>query len=197
MQEKLSSLESRSLALVLALGALGRRLGVTPRRAERAGAIYDPHAQQWDRNYAERYSEWAARWCVDSRRRNNAGAGAVIGGVMGAIIGSSVAGSGNRGAGAVAGGALGAMTGAAVGSSTSAPSNACPPGFVVRSGAPAFRFGVGYTAGAVVGPSWYNPWFWTGDRWVYRPYRYWYWNNQAYWRPGTRHGRWNYRYRRW
>ena len=52
-------------------------------------------------------------------------------------------------------------------------------------------------AAAVSGPSWYSPWFWTGDRWVFRPYRYWWWDNQGFWQPGWRHGRWSYSYRRW
>jgi len=214
MQEKLSSLGARRLATLLTVGALatageaaaqpgGPRpppgtFAPPPPGAEGPGAIYDRRSQLWDRDHAQRRAEWAARYCVDARRRNNAGAGAVIGGVMGAIIGSNVAGSGSRGAGTVAGGALGAMAGAAVGSSTTPTrSDACPPGFVVIAGAPAFRFGPGFSAAAVSGPSWYSPWFWTGDRWVFRPYRYWWWDNQGFWQPGWRHGRWSYSYRRW
>ena len=216
MQQKSSSLGARSLASLLAVGALvaagdataqpgGPRpppgtFAVPPPGAEMPGAIYDRQSQLWDRDHAERRAEWAARNCV-SQRRNNAGPGAVFGGVMGAIIGSNVAGSGSRGAGAVAGGALGAMAGAAIGSNTSSGSaigsDACPPGFVVRAGAPNFRLGPGFSAAVVSGPSWYNPWFWTGDRWVFRPYRYWWWNNQSFWQPGWRHGRWSYNYRRW
>ena len=73
----------------------------------------------------------------------------------------------------------------------------CPPGYYVRSGAPAFAYGGG-GYGVVVGPSWYNPWIWYSGRWVYRPYRYWYFNNGgAYWRPGWRPGHYEYHYRRW
>jgi hypothetical protein len=166
-----------------------------PPDAEGPGATYDPRAQLYDREYAQRYSEWAAQNCID--RRNNTIAGAAIGGVFGALLGAGVAGHHDRGAGAVIGGALGATTGAALG----ANSAACPPGYAVRAGAPAFAappvYGYAYPPQVVYGPAWYNPWIWSGGAWVYRPYRYWYWSNGAYWRPGYHPGHWRYRYRRW
>jgi hypothetical protein len=167
-----------------------------PPGAEASGSSYDDQSQQYDRDYADRYSRWAADNCVD-RRNNNTAAGAIIGGVLGAIIGSNASGRHDRGAGTVVGGALGATAGAAIGANSGA-SAACPPGYMVRSGAPVFAYGgPAYPPEVVYGPGWYNPWVWAGGRWVYRPYRYWYWNNRAYWRPGWRAGPYAYRYRRW
>jgi hypothetical protein len=138
---------------------------------------YDYRYQQYDRDYAGRYSAWAAENCID-RRNNNTAAGAIIGGVLGAVIGSGVAGHHERGEGAVVGGVLGAGAGAAIGSSSS-DSRGCPPGYYVRAGAPAFYYG---GPAVVVAPSWYNPWAWSGGHWIYHPYREWYYNHPAYWR---------------
>jgi hypothetical protein len=164
-----------------------------PPEAQMAGA-YDERTQQSDREYAQRYSEWAAQNCVD-RRHNNTAAGAVIGGILGAVIGGNVAGRGEHFGGAVVGGALGATAGAAVGSA-STDTRGCPPGYAIRVGAPAFYYGApGYGYGYA--PGWYNPWVWSGGVWVYRPYRAWYWGHPRYWRPGF-HGRaWRDRYHRW
>ena len=163
-----------------------------PTGSEASGSTYDQGAQQYDRAYANQYAHWAAQNCVD--QRSNTAAGAAIGGVLGAVLGSSVAGRGSHVAGAVAGGALGATAGAAVGASSS---TACPPGYVVAPGAPAFYSGPAYPAEVVYGPAWYQPWVWVDGRWVYRPYRYWYWTNHAYWAPGWRAGPWSYHFRRW
>jgi hypothetical protein len=147
------------------------------------GGAYDQQAEQADQAYAEQYSRWSAQNCVD-RQNNNTAAGAVIGGVLGAALGAA-AGGRNPGAGAAVGGLLGAGTGAAIGS-TSSPGGGCPPGYVIRAGAPAFYWG----GPAVVGwaPAWYHPWVWAGGRWVYHPYRSWYWGHRTYWHPGW-HGR--------
>ncbi len=167
-----------------------------PQGYDRPGAVYDDRAQRYDRDYADRYSRWAADYCVD-RRNDNTASGAVIGGVLGAIVGSGMAGRHDRGGGALLGGVLGAGAGAAIGSVSGGREGGCPPGYYVRSGAPAFAYGGG-GYGVVVGPSWYNPWIWYSGRWVYRPYRYWYFNNGgAYWRPGWRPGHYEYHYRRW
>jgi hypothetical protein len=164
-----------------------------PAGSETAGSTYDQRAQQYDRAYADQYSRWAAQNCID--QRNNTVAGAAIGGVLGAVLGSSVAGHGAHAAGAVAGGALGATAGAVIGSNAT---NACPPGYVVAPGAPAFYDAdPAYPVEVVYGPAWYQPWVWVDGRWVYRPYRYWYWTNQAYWRPNWRPGPWRYHYHRW
>jgi len=167
-----------------------------PPGAEAPGSAYDDRAQQYDHDYADRYSQWAAQYCVD-RRNNNTAAGAVIGGVLGAVIGSGLSGRHDRGGGAFAGALVGGTAGAAIGSSSS-PGGNCPPGYIVRAGAPGFAYAGGpYDPGVVAGPSWYNPWIWSGGAWVYRPYRYWYWQNRGYWRPGWRAGAYRYHYRPW
>jgi hypothetical protein len=141
-------------------------------------------ARSEDEAYRRSAEGWAARNCY--RKGDNAAGGAIIGGILGAMIGSSVAGHGNHASGAVVGGAVGAMTGAAIGASSTSPG--CPPGYVVREDAPPFYFngfsgGYGYAA-----PPGYRPWIWTSGRWVYRPYpyhRYWY---RSHWRARRRYG---------
>jgi hypothetical protein len=165
-----------------------------PPGAEGPGSTYDGDAQRYDRAYADRYSRWAARYCVD--RRTNAAAGAAIGGVLGAVLGAGLSGRGSHAAGAFAGGALGAVAGGALGAS-SGNGPTCPPGYVVEPGAPPFAYPAPYPAEVVYGPSWYQPWVFVGGAWVYRPYRYWYWNHAPYWRPGWRPGYWRYHYRHW
>ena len=157
------------------------------------GPSYDPRAEQYDRDYADRYQDWAARYCID-RRNNNTAAGAVIGGVLGALVGSSVAGHHDRGEGAVVGGLVGAGAGAAIGSSSNPDSSVCPPGYAVAPGAPAFAYAPPAYAPVVVAPAWYNPWVFAGGRWTYRPYRYWYYGHPDYWRG---RGRDRYERRQW
>lgn len=152
-----------------------------PTGSEAAGSTYDPNAQDADRAYANQYSRWAARYCVD--KRNNEVAGAAIGGVFGALLGSGLAGRGAHVGGAVVGGALGATAGATIGADAK-PGAACPPGYVVAPGAPVFVYtGPQLPPAVVYGPNWYQPWAWVDGRWGYRPYRYWYWGHRAYWRP--------------
>ncbi|MDR3508098.1 MAG: glycine zipper 2TM domain-containing protein [Caulobacteraceae bacterium] len=145
-----------------------------------------PSAQEEDRRYAEAVQRWAAESCIDQRNQNQA-AGAVIGGVLGAILGSSVSGRHDRGAGMVVGGALGAIAGSAIGASATSPG--CPPGYGVRPGAPPFEppvFGGGV---AYVAPPGYRPWIWNDGRWGYRPYpyhRYWYHYEQRHYRGDRR-----------
>ena len=166
-----------------------------PGYTDDGSAYYDDRAQQYDRDYADRYSAWAAQNCVNERN-NNAAAGAIIGGVLGAVVGSNAAGRHNRTGGAIVGGAIGATAGASIGANSGRGAY-CPPGYVVRSGAPAFVYaGPGYGT-YYAGPGWYNPWVFTGGRYVYRPYRYWYWHHKNYWKPGWRAKPWKYRYRRW
>jgi hypothetical protein len=142
---------------------------------------YDERTQAYDRDYAARYSAWAAQNCID-RRNNNTAAGAIIGGVLGAVIGGNIAGRGEHFGGAVVGGALGATAGAAIGSS-STDTRGCPPGYYIRAGAPGFYYTGPYVGVApVYAPGWYNPWFWDGGHYIYRPYRSWYWRHPAYWR---------------
>src|SRR5665213_822709 len=60
---------------------------------DNGAAAYDDQSQQADQDYAQRYSSWAAQYCVD-QRNNNTAAGAIIGGVFGAVLGSAIAGRG-------------------------------------------------------------------------------------------------------
>ena len=146
-----------------------------------ANSTYDDRAQQRDQAYADSYSRWADRYCVQ-QRQNDAAAGAVVGGVLGALLGSGIAGRGNHTGGAIVGGAVGATAGAAIGANSGSQSS-CPQGYVVTNDAPAFYY-QGYTP--VYGPSWYNPWIFVGGRWTYRPYRAWYYNHPSYWRRDDR-----------
>ena len=149
---------------------------------------YAPQPDE-DRRYEAYAEDWSQRYCV--KAQNNAGAGAVIGGLFGALLGSGIAGRHDRGAGAVLGGVAGAAGGAAIGStSRDATSPGCPPGFVVRRDAPAFYYPAGpyyYAA-----PVWYRPWIFYDGRWSYRPYPYhvWYYE-RGYGGPygGRRHYR--------
>ena len=129
-----------------------------------------PRARDEDSRYADHVQRWAEDNCVD-QRNHNAAAGAVIGGILGAFIGSGVAGRGSHTGGAFLGGALGAMAGSAIGASGSSPG--CPPGYVVRDGAPPFEPGFVFYGGyGYAAPPGYRPWIWSGGRWAYRPYPY-------------------------
>lgn len=153
-----------------------------------------------------RYGSWAEEWARDNcvKAHGDVGAGAVIGGVVGAIIGSGLAGRHDRGAGIVAGGALGAAGGAAIAahSDSGATSPGCPPGYVVRNGAPPFSYGGGGGAAFLyAAPDWYQPWYFSGGHWLYRPYPYhiWYYRHYRWgdrwrgrgWRGGGHYRRWD------
>lgn len=138
-------------------------------------AQQDAAQRAYDAQYASAAQAWFQANCV-RQEQNRTAAGAIIGGVLGAVIGSSVAGRHDRGAGAIVGGGLGAIAGGAVANSSGGPG--CPTGYVLRAGAPAFVYAPPPGAAYVVydAPAWYNPWFFYGGRWVYRPYpyhRYW------------------------
>lgn len=142
----------------------------------------DARQQAQDQRYAYEAEQWAHDNCVEAH--GDVGAGAAIGGVLGAIIGSGLAGPHDRGAGFVVGGALGALGGAAVAanSASGATSPGCPPGYVLRGEAPAFYYGWGtYLYGA---PPWYHPWYFDEGHWFYRPYPYHSWYYRHYYRPG-------------
>ena len=132
------------------------------------------YAEQWRQYniaygaYLAAYRNWAIQNCVN-QHANNTAAGAVVGGVFGALAGAAIAGPGGAGAGAAIGGAVGVGTGAAIGAS-SGP--VCPGGYVVRTGAPAFYYGGPVYAPPVAYAAPYRPWVWVGGRWVYRPYAY-------------------------
>jgi len=164
-----------------------------PSGYDAADPTYTPNTDA-DRRYEAYAEDWAARNCVKSS--GNTASGAVIGGLFGALLGSSVAGYHDRGAGALMGGIAGAAGGAAVGSAQdNATSPGCPPGFVLRREAADFYYdgyGGNYYYAA---PAGYHPWIFVEGRWNYRPYPYhnWYYRNHAWgragWRGGYRH-RW-------
>lgn len=160
---------------------------------EQNGDVYDEAAQRYDDDYGRRYAAWAATYCV-RRQHDDTARDAVIGGAAGAVLGGLLSGRHHRAQGVIVGGAVGAGTGALIGSSHQAPGG-CPPGYVLRGGAPSFAYGA--PAGAVFwAPRWYNPWIWYGGHWVYRPYRDWYFTHGGpYWAPGWRPG--PYRYHGW
>lgn len=136
-------------------------------------------AAQRDRD--DRYAYDAERWARDNcvKSRGNTGAGAVIGGIFGAIIGNGLSGRHDHGAGTLAGAAVGAVGGAAIASSAGGneTSPGCPPGYVVRGGAPAYSYDADY---AYAAPGWYRPWVFVGNNWTYRPYPYHRWYYRTY-----------------
>lgn len=136
-----------------------------------------------DARYAADAERWARENCVKSRP--NTGAGALVGGVLGAIIGGGLAGRHDTGVGMAAGAAIGAVGGAAVASSSGGQTSpGCPPGYVVRNGAPAYAYAqADYYYAA---PAWYRPWVYVDNYWVYRPYPYHGWYYRTY-RPMPRY----------
>lgn len=148
-----------------------------------------------DARYAAEAEDWARTYCV--KAHGNAGAGALIGGVIGALIGS---GFGGHGGGAVAGAAVGAVGGAAIAanSDSGATSPGCPPGYVVRGGAPTFVYGGYGTPYYYAAPDWYRPWYFYDGRWLYRPYPYHGWYYRHYYRgPRGYYGGDHWRHRHW
>ena len=132
-------------------------------------------ARAADDRYSYAAEQWAAANCI-AEHQNSTAAGAVIGGILGAIAGGAIAGPYDRGAGIVAGGALGAVTGGAIGSAQASQNPNCPPGYALREGSPAFYPGPIYGGVVYAAPGWYDPWVWYGGHWIYRPYpyhRYW------------------------
>ena len=155
---------------------------------------YQPGEEQLaqDRDYARRAEDWAAAYCT--RSRGNAGVGAVVGGLFGALVGSGLSGRHDHGTGALVGGLVGAGGGAAIASSANnATSPGCPPGYVVRGGAPAFYYDEG--AYAYAAPTWYRPWAFDDGRWLYRPYPYHAWYYRNYYAPRYHGGPRYYGYR--
>jgi hypothetical protein len=128
-----------------------------------------------DRAYARAVERWAAANCV-REQDNRTVAGAVIGGVLGALTGGAV----GRGGGAAVGGAVGAVAGAAVGAGSTSPG--CPPGYVVRTGAPPFYYVYHGPEWVYVAPPDYRPWIWIEGHWIYRPYPYHHFWRLRHWR---------------
>jgi len=138
-----------------------------------------------DRTADQRYERDAERWARDNcvKSQGNAGAGAVVGGIFGAIIGSALQGRHSHGAGTVTGAVLGAGAGAVIASNSSGneTSPGCPPGYVTRRGAPDYAYGQqDYYYAA---PGWYRPWIFVDGFWSYRPYPY-----HTYYYRTWRHG---------
>ena len=126
-----------------------------------------PQSRYEDDRYAYAAEHWAAENCIQQQHANTAG-GAATG----------------HGGGVAAGALIGGTTGAAIGHSAAVNSPNCPPGYVLRGGAPAFYAPPVYGPGVVYGaPGWYDPWIWYGGHWIYRPYPY--------------HRYYVYRYRHW
>jgi hypothetical protein len=117
-----------------------------------------------DRAYAAQAEAWAQANCQRAEANRTTG-GAILGGILGAVIGSNLASGGGRTGGAIIGGVGGAALGANVAKNSQ---GACPQGYAMRAGAPP------YPAPVVVydAPDWYNPWIWYDGRWMYRPYPY-------------------------
>ena len=141
--------------------------------APRGAYGYGDDPARYDEAYSRRYSAWASRYCVE-RHNQNVAAGAIIGLGLGAILGAAAGGRYNSGGGAIVGGALGAGAGASIGGASTP--EGCPPGYVVRNGAPHFFYG----GPVVYAPVGYNPWVWGGGRWSYVPYRSWYWRRYGW-----------------
>jgi hypothetical protein len=106
------------------------------------------------RDYHARYAQWyahnaasqgpAAESC-NSQRNTNVAAGAIFGGVAGALLGASLAGWAARGAWALFGGSVGLTAGAMLGASAT-PEN-CEHRYAARSRGPGY-----YEAGSAYGP---------------------------------------------
>ena len=148
---------------------------------------YPPEQQQADQAYGSAYSAWAAQNCMAQQQQSTA-SGAAIGGVLGVAAGAAL---GHSPGAAAVGGVLGVATGAAIGASNA---GSCPPGYMIRAGAPPFAYAEPYYA-----PPWYQPWVWVDGAWYYYPYGMWYWRTyrpyyivrgprRAY--PGAYHRHW-------
>ncbi len=135
--------------------------GYTAQDAQR-----DESAQmrEQDRAYAAQAEAWAQANCLRAEANRETG-GAIVGGILGAVIGSNLARGGGRTGGAIIGGVGGAALGASVAKNSQ---GACPQGYAIRPGAPPYPQPVVVYAA----PAWYNPWIWYDGRWVYRPYPY-------------------------
>jgi len=128
-----------------------------------------------DAQYAQSAQNWAAQNCIKSKPK--VGGGALIGGILGAIVGSGLGGRHDHGTGMAIGALVGAAGGAAVASASGGDTSpGCPPGYTVRPQAVAYTYSTDYYYAA---PSWYQPWVYVDGYWDYRPYPYhdWYYRN--------------------
>ena len=124
-------------------------------QSDRDAARQQAYANKDRQAYDDRY---ARAECVQKRRGSGV-AGALIGGALGAVIGSQLGARGSRTEAGVIGGAVGAMAGGAIGSSST---EACPDGYerVVVYDSPPPDYYDGPPPGYAYGPppgSYYGP----------------------------------------
>src|ERR1700712_3640170 len=101
--------------------------------------------REQDRAYAAQAEAWAQANCMRAEANRTTG-GALLGGILGAVIGSNLASGGgrtrgrrSRGRGRPGGAVLGGGAGSAVGANVAKTSEgACPAGFAMRQGAPPY-----------------------------------------------------------
>jgi len=125
------------------------------------------------RDYRARYAQWRAQTeasqapagqSCESQRNTNVAAGAIFGGVAGALLGASLAGWAVRGAWALFGGSVGLTAGALLGASAT-PEN-CGRRYAAEPRAPRYYEGGGYGP-----PAYAPPHRWSEDRgYGYRGY---------------------------
>lgn len=126
-----------------------------------------------DDRYSRAAERWAAANCV-ADRRSNVAAGAVIGGLVGALAGTGLAGRHDQAPAAILGAGAGAVAGSAIARNASPD---CPPGYVIKAVPEPFYPPPVHPHVVYVAPPWYDPWVWYGGHWIYRPYpyhRFWY-----------------------
>jgi hypothetical protein len=95
-----------------------RALSATALALVAAGAVATP-------SFARDYGYYATEAACHDKQHDAGTTGAVLGGLAGALLGSSVAGHGSRTGGAVIGGLAGALVGNSIGRSSAKDSHAC------------------------------------------------------------------------
>ncbi|MGZ8364084.1 MAG: glycine zipper domain-containing protein [Caulobacteraceae bacterium] len=153
--------------------------------AGHAPASNRPEDRQYRRDM-RRYEQQRAAYDYNRCARSSQGrtvAGALLGGIAGAVIGSNAAPRWDRSGGALVGGAIGATAGAAVGSATAPVCGGYGGRYAYGPGPYAYGPGYGYGGPVIVGgPAYYGPSvgvvvgprrYW-GPRWgARRPWRRW------------------------
>lgn len=142
--------------------------------------VQSDREREEDDRYSREAERWAAANCI-ADRRSNVTAGAVIGGLIGALAGSGLATRYDRAPAAVLGAGAGAAAGSTIARNASPD---CPPGFVVKAAPEPFYPPPVYPHVVYIAPPWYDPWAWYGGHWIFRPYpyhRYWYERHRRRW----------------
>lgn len=135
-----------------------------------------------DRDDDDLFSREAERWAAENciaERRGNAAAGAVIGGLIGALAGSGLADGRDRGPAAVLGAGAGAVAGSSIARNSSPD---CPPGYILRRDPQPFYAPPFHPTVVYVAPAWYDPWILYRGHWLYRPYPYHRFWHDRHWR---------------